>query len=168
MKKLVLLLLLACPSFAQINLELTPQGFAPIEIPRPDVPVDKLEDRIRSWVMAFNEKNEFGYDVYEVSDRGMKIDAHRMNAFYYRNRGEVYQHRIKYNLKIDYLQTTLRVKFTVLEVYAGKNRLELRISDMFNPTNGKLKDDYLDAKPSLEKTAGKILQSLANYMAETN
>lgn len=170
MKKLLFLLLFATagPLFCQIKMELTPDGFASVDIQKPNVPQQKLEDRIRAWVSAYNEKNEFGYDIYEVSESGMKIDAYKMNAFYYRNRGEVYQHRIKYTLKIDYLDTSLRVKFSVAEVYAGKNLLQLSIPDFFNPDNGKLKDDYLDAKPSLEKTASKIVESFASYMAETN
>lgn len=169
MKKLLVLFLSFSifPVFSQIKMELTPQGFAPVDIARPDVPLQKLEDRIRAWVSTYNEKNEFGYDIYAVTDNGLKIDAHKMNAFYYRNRGEAYQHRIKYTLRVDYLEKTLRVRFSIAEVYAGKNLLELSVADLFNP-DGKLKGDYLDAKPSLEKTAGNIVGSFAVFLSETN
>lgn len=168
MKKLLLLLaLIPMMISAQNKMELTPQGFQSFDIPRPDVPLDKLENRIRAWVMAYNEKNEFGYDIYEVSEAGLKIDAYKMNAFYYRNRGETFQHRIKYSLKIDYLDRNLRVKFSVLEVYMGKNRVDLDPLKFFD-TDGKLKSDYLDAKPSLEKTAQKITDSFSAYMAQTS
>ncbi|RZJ67817.1 MAG: hypothetical protein EOO50_04370 [Flavobacterium sp.] len=167
MKKLLLLFLFtSAPLLAQVTMEFTPDGFQSFEIPKPNVPVDKLESRIRGWVMAYNERNEFGYDVYDVSENGLKIDAYKMNAFYYRNRGETFQHRIKYTLKIDYLERTLRVKFSVAEVYMGKNRVDLDPLKFFN-SEGKLKADYLDAKPSLEKTAQKIVDSFVAFMSQT-
>ncbi|RYZ83005.1 MAG: hypothetical protein EOP06_20725 [Proteobacteria bacterium] len=163
---LLLLLIVGPASISQVTMELTPQGFASFTIPKPDVPAQRLEDRIRGWVSSYNEKNEFGYDIYDVSEGGLSIDAHKRNAFFYRNKGEVFQHRIKYTMRIEYLETNIKVQFSVAEVYAKKNRIELTVADLFAP-DGRLKDDYLDAKPSLEKTASKIVNSFADYMAKT-
>lgn len=166
MKKYYLFLLLLAGSsvFAQFNLELTPQGFPSATIKRPRVPDDKLVEGVRNWVATYNEKNEYGYDISEVSNLGMTIEAYKRNAFYYRNRGEVYQHRIRYRLTLEFSDETIKFQFSVREIYDQKNLLQLQVSDFFL-SDGRLKDDYRDAKPSLEKTANSIVNNFADYMA---
>ena len=167
MKKYIALLLIFCasPAFAQINLELTPQGFPSFTIARPKVPDDKLIESVRNWVAAYNEKNQYGYDITDVSPAGMTIDAYKSNAFYYNNRGEIYQHRIRYTMRLEFGET-VKIQFSVKEIYAQKNLLTLRTADFFLP-DGRLKDDYRDAKPSLEKTANNILNNFAEFMSRT-
>ncbi|RZJ71813.1 hypothetical protein [Flavobacterium sp.] len=149
---------------AQIKLELTPQGFASQNIPRPQVLDEKLMESVRNWVATYNEKNEYGYDISDVSSNGMTIDAYKRNAFYYTNKGEVFQHRIRYRMRLDFTNQTIKVQFSVTEIYAQKNLLTLKISDFFLP-DGRLKEDYRDAKPSLEKTTNAILNNFAEFMA---
>jgi len=160
---IALLLLCATSVFAQINLELQPQGFPSVTINRPAVPEDKLIETIRNWVATYNEKNQYGYDISEVSSTGMTIDAHKQNAFYYRNRGELYQHRIRYTMRLDFGET-IKVQFSVKEIYAQKRLTTLDVADFFLP-DGRLKDDYRDAKPSLEKTANSILNNFSEFMS---
>jgi len=166
MKKYIALLLIFCasPAFAQINLELTPQGFPSFTIARPKVPDDKLIESVRNWVATYNEKNQYGYDVTEVSEAGMTIDAYKRNAFYYNNRGEIYQHRIRYTMRLEFSSDNIKTSFAVKEIYAHKNLLELEVVDFFLP-DGRLKDDYRDAKPSLEKTANLILNNFVDFMS---
>lgn len=168
MKKhlITLLLLCAIPAFSQINLELQPQGFPSVTIKRPPVPEDKLIEAVRNWVATYNEKNQYGYDITEVSNAGMTIDAYKRNAFYYRNRGELYQHRIRYTMRLEFGET-IKIQFSVKEVYAQKNLTTLQVSDFFLP-DGRLKDDYLDAKPSLEKTTNSILNNFVDFMARVS
>lgn len=166
MKKILLVLLLlgAVPAFAQTVLELTPQGFPSFTIKRPDLPDDKLIEAVRNWVATYNEKNQYGYDITEVSAAGMTIDAYKRNAFFYNNRGEIYQHRIRYTIKLGFSADNIKVLFSVSEIYAHKKLLELQVADFFLP-DGRLKDDYRDAKPSLEKTVNSIVNHFAEFMS---
>ncbi|NUY81996.1 hypothetical protein HUK80_13915 [Flavobacterium sp. MAH-1] len=161
---LLLLLLAFSPIFSQIRMELTPQGFPSQVIAKPSVPSDKLIESVRNWVATYNEKNEYGYDITEVSESGMTIDAYKRNAFFYRNKGEAYQHRIRYTMVLEFTPDNIKIKFAVKEIYDQKKLLELAVADFFRP-DGKLKADYLDAKPSLEKTVNGIVNNFAEYMS---
>ncbi len=163
---LAILLLLFASASAQIKLELTPQGFPSTTIPRPQVIDDRLIEAVKNWVATYNEKNEYGYDVSDVSSSGMTIEAYKRNAFYYTNKGEVFQHRIRYRMRLEFANQTIKTQFSVIEIYAQKNLLKLKTSEFFLP-DGRLKDDYRDAKPSLEKTANAILNNFADFMART-
>jgi hypothetical protein len=169
MKKLLFIccLLSAQFGFSQPTAELTPQGFASVEIPKPNKPEDKIVETVRNWVADYNKNNDYGYDIYDVTDTSLKIDSQKENAFFYSNHGENYFHRIKYTLKVDILESNFKVTFSVKEVYTKKTLTEITVADFFTP-DGKLKEDYLDAKPSLEKTANGILKSFYDYMADTN
>lgn len=159
-----LLMLLWFPATAQAPLTLTPQGFEPVEIQRPDRPLDRIQEHIRAWLADYNKYNEWGYDVYGASAESVHIDAYKDNAFYYQNKGETFQHRIKYTIVLEIREHTISYRFSVKEIYADKKLLNLTVAKLFN-SEGQLKSDYREAKPSLEKTANDILSSFASYMA---
>lgn len=169
MKKALLLLcfLATATGFSQPKTELTSKGFTAVQVPIPDIPSDKITDAIRAWASEYNKSNEYGYDVYDVTETSISIDSQRDNAFYYTNRGETYYHRIKYSLKIERQQAVFKVTFVLKEVYTKRTLTEITVADFFAP-DGRLKEDYVEVKPSLEKTANNILKSFANYMAQAN
>lgn len=147
---------------AQIKPELTPAGFSPVEIPRPSMPNEKLIDLAKAWAPFYNKD---GYDVYDVTPTSVTIDGIKNNAFYYRNLGEVFQHRIKYTLKAEFSATTCTMTLTVGDIYANSNVTTMTVSDFFTP-DGRLKEDYEEVRPSLEKTAQNILRSFAAFINE--
>ncbi|RYG52297.1 MAG: hypothetical protein EOO01_06825 [Chitinophagaceae bacterium] len=158
------LLLILQSAFAQDAMQLTSTGFAAVEIPRPPKPDDRVQEQIKAWLAEFNRRNEFGYDVYDVTASSLKIDSYKDNAFYYQNKGETFQHRVKYTIALDIRENVIVYKFSVREIYAGKVLTELTVAKFFT-SDGKLKSDYLEVKPSLEKTANDMLRSFADYMA---
>ncbi len=164
---IVLLIFSAWKGNCQQPLELAPGGFESVTFEKPEITSDKFIESVRSWAASFYENNSYGFDIYDVSDATISIDGSKENAFFYRNRGEEFFHRIKYTIKVELLSNSYRVKFYVREIYTRKNLLELTPADFFN-SEGKLKEDYLDAKPSLEKSVNSIVNSLADYIDSTN
>jgi hypothetical protein len=163
MKKPLTLLLcfLACAALAQPKLELTPTGFPAIEIARPDKTNEKLIEASKDWAPSYNRQQ---HDVYDVTANSLSIDAIRENAFFYRNLGEIYSYRIRYTLKVVFGEKTCRLEFFVRDIYAKKTLTKMTVGDFFTP-EGKLKEDYAEVKPSLEKTANNILQSYTDFIS---
>ncbi|HEX9980677.1 MAG TPA: hypothetical protein VGB50_08960 [Flavobacterium sp.] len=163
MKKplLLLLFLYAMTASAQIRPELTSTGFPAFEFPRPDRPNERLIELSRSWLPYYNRGEA---DMYDVTANSFKIDAVRDNAFFYRNRGEVYNHAIRYTLHVVFDEKTCRITFIVKDIFANNNTLSgLTVADFFAP-DGRLKEDYEEVKPSLEATAASIVRSYINYI----
>ncbi|HEU0137108.1 MAG TPA: hypothetical protein VFQ50_07440 [Flavobacterium sp.] len=163
MKNLYLLILLfALPAIGQ-ELELTPRGFESVTFDKPALTDEKLIEAARSWIISVSSDNPYPYDVYDVTANSYKIDAHRQNAFFYRNRGDAVFHRIKYTLAVAIAERTYTVTFSIKEIYTSNRLTEMTIADFFAP-DGRLKDDYIDVEPSLEKTVNNIVRSFNSYL----
>lgn len=165
MKKLLPILSFFClfHGFAQTEMELTPQGFATVTIPKPEKTPEKLIEHSKNWAAYYNRNNENVYDVYSVTENALSIDTFKDNAYFYRNRGEAFQHKIKYTLKIEFVENTCQITFVVKEIYVKNILIKTTVADFFT-AEGRLKDDFKEAKPSLEKTANAIVQSFLNYI----
>ncbi|MGC4041639.1 MAG: hypothetical protein QM710_12855 [Flavobacterium sp.] len=144
------------------QLQLTLQGFLPIEINAPNLPLDQLMELSKSWAPYFNKN---GYDVSEVTTNSMVIDAKYENAYYYYNVGVKYNCDIRYSLKIVFTEDRkCQMKLTVKEIYAGNVLTKTTIADFFT-SDGNVKDDFSDAKPSLENSVNRIFKSYANFIS---
>lgn len=147
---------------AQTKLELTPQGFLPLELKSPNKPLEQLIEASKSWAGYFNK---IGYDVSEVTENSLTIEARDENAYHYWNIGVKYNCDIVYSLKIAFAQNnTYTLKISVKEIYAKNVLLKTTTTDFFTP-EGKVKDDFRDAKPSLETTINKIVNSYIKFIA---
>lgn len=162
-KMLLLFVLLANAAFAQINAELTPGGFRPMTFDRPTKSDEKLIEAVKNWAIYYNRNSDYSYDVYDVTATSASVDGFRNNALFYRNRGEIYRHRIRYTLHVDLAQDTYTVTFSVKEIYSNNTLTELTVSDFFAP-DGRLKEDYEEVKPSLQKTAENVIRSFVSYL----
>ncbi len=164
MKKasIVYLLFFISSLAAQEKFELTPQGFAPVEIQRPEKVNEKLIEISRAWASSYNKKE---FDIYDVTENSMTVDAVKENAFYYRNVGEAFYYRIVYTLNLTFGQNTITVAFSVKEIFQKKTPVQGTIADYFT-ADGKMKEDFEEIKPSLEQTANNILLSYSNFIAE--
>lgn len=165
MKNILLIFLFLCSTIgiAQTKLELTPSGFSSLQINSPVKPLEKLMDAAKTWAEAYNNKN--GADVYDVTTNSLKIDALRDNAFFFRNLGETYSFKIKYTLAVEFGDKTYKLTFKVKEILDSNEKLlDTTIADYFT-SEGKLKEDYTEVKPSMEKTANAIVNSFVTYMA---
>lgn len=163
MKHLLSIALLFCIglSSAQAKLELTPKGFMPVEMKTPNLPPDQLIDVSKAWAAYYNKN---GYDVFDVTEKSLTIEAKVENAYYYYNVGVKYNCDIKYSLRIVFQENkTYKLSVTVKELYGENQLLKTTVADFFTP-EGKLKDDFRDAKPSLEKTVNNIIKSFANFI----
>lgn len=162
MKQLyIFLLLISGIASAQDKFVLTANGFDPVEIPRPNRTDEKLIEAAKSWNDVYNKQE---HDNYDVTTNSLRIEAWRDNGFYYRNVGETYSCNIKYTLSVTFEKNVCRLQFSVKEIYAKQTLLKMTTSDMFTP-DGKLKDDFEEAKQSLEKTANNVLKSFAKYVS---
>ncbi len=162
MNRLLILLLFfsIAPVFSQPAFVLTSAGFDPVEIARPNKTDEKLIEASKNWADYYIKQE---HDVYNVTENSLSIDAMRDNAFFYRNLGELYTFRIKYTLQVSFGENTCRIKFIVKEIYAKKTLMKTTIADFFL-SDGTLKEDFEEVKPSLEKTANKVLNSYIDFI----
>ncbi|PVX46863.1 hypothetical protein C8C85_2753 [Flavobacterium sp. 103] len=158
----IVLLFWIIVSSAQTKLELTPKGFAPLVIDIPNQPIHKLIEQSKEWASYYNAK---GSDVFDVTENSLTIEARYENAYYYWNLAVQYNLDIKYSLKIVFGENQkYTLTFTVEEIYIDKVPLKTKVANFFTP-EGKLKEDFKDAKPSLESTANRIVNSYINFIA---
>ncbi|MES2410445.1 MAG: hypothetical protein V4535_03275 [Bacteroidota bacterium] len=146
---------------AQIKFEITPQGLLPLELNTPNRPIDQLIELSKAWAPYYNK---VGYDVSDVTQNSLTIDGRVENAFYSYNVGVKYNYDIRYSLKIQFTENQkYTIRISVKEIYAENVLTKTTLTDFFT-AEGKLKDDFRDAKPSLENTINKILNSYTNFI----
>jgi len=165
MKHLLKIVMLFWISFnwAQPKLEMTPKGFAPLEIEMPNQPVSELIKMSRDWAYDYNPN---GYDIFDVTENSFSIQALRENAYYNWNLAVKYNYDIKYILKIVFKENhKYTLTFIVKDIYTDDVPLKSTIADFFT-SSGELKESYKDVKPSLENTVNKIVKSYINYIAQ--
>lgn len=165
MKHFLKIILFICITIcsAQTKLELTPQGFIPLELKLPNKPLQQLIETSKTWAAYYNKA---GYDVSEVTENSLTIEARDENAYHYWNVGVKYNCDIVYSLKIAFAENkTYSLKISVKEIHAKNVLLKTTTADFFTP-DGKVKDDFRDAKPSLETTISKIVNSYVKFMAQ--
>ena len=90
---LTLILYIATASLQQTKPELTPQGFLPLEMKTPNMPLDQLIEASKAWAPYYNKN---GYDISDVTENSLTIEARVENAYYYYNVGVKYNCDIKY------------------------------------------------------------------------
>ena len=150
-------------SSAQPKLEMTPKGFLPLEMDIPNQPIHKLIEQSKEWASYYNKK---GADVFDVTENSLTIEARYENAYYYWNLAVKYNFDIKYSLKIVFEENQkYTLTFIVKEIYIDNVLLKTTVADFFT-SEGKLKEDYKDVKPSLESTANRIVKSYINFIAQ--
>lgn len=148
---------------AQTKLELTPQGFLPLEIKTPNQTIDQLLQVSKSWAYYYNKN---GAAVFDVTENSLTIEARVVNAFYYYNFGVKHNHDIVYKLKIVFEENKkYKLSISVKEIYAENVQLKTTTADFFT-ADGKLKDDFRDAEPSLENTVNRIVNSYIKFIAQ--
>jgi len=159
-----LLCLFTCIAvYAQPMAELTPRGFEPLESAIPSMPAEKFIELSKSWATEFNRKQK-GADVSNVTTNGMTITAFKKNAFFFRNKGEMFEYTIQYSMKLTFSNKSYTVKFTVNDIYADDDTLvQYKLPDYFD-SSGELKEGYADLKPSLERTVNGIFASHYNFI----
>lgn len=155
----------AFSSYAQIKVEVTSNGINPnpVQGTLPDMTDERFIELSQLWAPEFSRGES---DISEVTENSLTIDAFRDNAFLYRNKGETYFHKIKYQLKITKSGNTYTSSFKILEIYANRVLLKSSIADYFLP-NGNLKDGFEEVKPSLERSVNIILNSFDRFLNTT-
>ncbi|RZJ34185.1 MAG: hypothetical protein EOO51_10920 [Flavobacterium sp.] len=166
MKKLFLLIIFVpLIGLAQEWTVLRPDGFVPVTIPKPNKPIEDIVESSKFWADSFNRNEREAFDVYDVTENGLKIDGFRENAFFNRDRGRIFNYRIRYTLTVTFKDSICTILFSVPEIYTERTLTKIELSDFF-ASDGQLKTDYDEAKPSLEKTANRILRSYAAYISQ--
>ncbi|HEU4495711.1 MAG TPA: hypothetical protein VFR70_01545 [Flavobacterium sp.] len=147
---------------AQIKVELTAKGIIPNVISGKLAPMtdEAFIDTSQAWAQEFSKGEA---DALDITQNSLAIEAFRDNAFYYTNRGETFYHRIKYRMEIAKSGGTYTCSFKILEIYTKRTLLKSAVADYFLP-DGKVKEDFEEVKPSLERSIGIILNSYDRYM----
>jgi len=167
MKRILQLLLIfsTFTGFAQIQVEVKPNGISPNPITRtiPAMTDERFIELSQNWASEFSRGEAI---ITEVTPNSMTIDAFRDNAFLYRNKGETFLHKIKYQLKVSKQRNSYTASLSVTEIYANKVLLKSTIADYFLP-NGNQKEGFEEVKPTLEKSLNIILNSYDKYLKNT-
>jgi hypothetical protein len=148
-------------AYSQPRLELGPAGFPAVKVTIPATTNEKLLELSRNWATEANRRGSF--DVSNVTENSMTITAVKENAFFYRNRGEAFEHDVKYDMKLAFNQSSYTVAFIVKEIYHDGVRIESTLPDYFT-SDGKLKEDYGDVETSLEATVNNLVKSHYNFI----
>lgn len=157
-----LLLFTTILSFGQSKSELLPNGtFPPVEENIKSMTNEKFIDGTNLWIAEFSRGE---YDITEVTQNSLTIDAFRDNAFIYTNRGETFPHKVKYQLKIAKNGNKYSANFKITEIHTKKTILESTMADYFT-SEGKLKEGFEDVKPSMDRTVNIILGSFYRYIS---
>jgi hypothetical protein len=142
--------------------KLQPNGFAPVTVPFPPTPAERLIEMTQSWANEFNRREE-GFDATNITANTITITANKENAFFYRNRGEAFDHEIRYEMQLTFNEDSYNLNFVIIEIYSRDRLLESDISDFFT-SEGRLKEGYDELERSLETTVNNIVRSHYNYM----
>ena len=163
MKRLIAIAFLSfTPIWAQPpQVELSRTGFPAVDVSIPNTPNEKLVDLTKNWALETYKRGNF--DVTDVTDNTVTISAVERRAFFYRNKGEGFDHDIRFDMKFTFSDNRYTVNFTVRQIFADGVRIEYAVPDYFT-SDGKLKEDYDEVKPSLEATVNKILRSHYNFI----
>ncbi len=148
--------------WSQPIMEMTPQGFEPISFTTPNKTTEKLIEFSRTWANTYNKD---GVDISDVTQNSLVIAALKLSAAYYYNIGVQYDYNIRYELKVVFNQDkTYTLTFHPKEFYANEVLTKTTIADFYT-SEGKLKDDFRDVKPSLEAMADRIVKSYTNFIS---
>lgn len=158
---LTLILFIAATAFAQPKTELAPAGFSTVTVTIPASVPEKMVELTKNWALEANRRGSF--DVSEVTTNTITVTANKKDAFYYRSKGEGYDHDIRYDLKLNFSESSYTATFVVKEIYADNVRIESTVADFFS-SDGAPKVGFEDVKPSLEATANTILKSHYNFI----
>lgn len=144
------------------RLELAPGGFEAISIPFPATPTEKFIELTQSWAAEFNRRED-GFDATNITVNSITITANKDNAFYYRERGEAFDFKIRYAMEITFTDAGYNLKFSVPEIYSDEKRIDYTLPDYFT-ADGRLKEGYDELERSLEATVNNIVTAHYNYI----
>ncbi|WP_116789152.1 hypothetical protein [Flavobacterium psychrotrophum] len=145
------------------QLELTSRGFEPVTVTIPTVTAEKFVELSKAWVTTLKRRN-LEYDISNVSNNSLTISGMKTNAFFYRDRGETHQHKVKLVMKIDFTQTSYTLTLSVPEIYTDNDVLLKYTLPNYFDENGKLKEGYNELQKSLETTVNDIALNYYNFI----
>lgn len=165
MYKITLLLLFICTTAGAQPpvMEVHANGFDPIEVSTPSIPVDLFMKATDTWAYEYNRLKS-PVDVINTTANSITIRAYKKNAFFYRNRGEAFYYKIRYTMTITFHGNSYTIDFKVGDIYTdGDVLVKYKLPDYFT-SSGKLKDGYEMLDKSLQKTVNDIINSHYDFI----
>lgn len=142
-------------------------GYEPIEVTIPATSADKFIELTKSWALERERRSPDrgkGSDITGVTGSTITVSGYKRNAFFYRNLGETFEHRIDYAMKITFSENSYNLTFNVTQIYTDSDvPVKSGITDYFT-SDGKLKDGYTDLDTSLNTTVNEMVQSHYNFI----
>jgi len=145
------------------RLELTPGGFEPVTVQIPATSAEKLIELSKNWAAETNKRRR-GYDITNVTANTVTISAYKRNAFYYRNRGESFDFRIRYEMALTFDNTSYTLAFKVVDIYAKDDNVQKTGLSNYFTSDGKLKEGFEEVEPSLETSVNDLVNSHYNFL----
>ncbi len=164
MKKLIVIvciMLSAIVGAQPPQVTLSPSGFDPVDVSVPAMPNERFIDLSKNWALESYKRG--GYDITEVTANSLTISATERNAFFYRNKGEGFDHDVRYDMKITFYGNRYTAQFIVKQIFADNIQIKSTLGDFFD-SNGNPKEGFNDVKPSMEFTVNKVLRSYYNFV----
>lgn len=165
MYKITLLLLFICTTAGAQPpvMEVHANGFDPIEVNIPSIPVELFMKATDTWAYEYNRLKS-PVDVINTTANSITIRAYKKNAFFYRNRGEAFYYKIRYTMTITFHGNSYTIDFKVGDIYTdGDVLVKYKLPDYFT-SSGKLKDGYEMLDKSLQKTVNDIANSHYDFI----
>src|SRR5690606_40815343 len=103
---------------------------------------EKFIELANSWAAMYNRTINYPYEIYNVTSNSFDIDAQKPNAFFYRNRGEAYYHRVKYTMHVTLDSRSYNVEFKVKDIYTSDVLTEMTVGKFF-ASDRRIKQEYL-------------------------
>lgn len=144
------------------RMELLPTGFAPITVNLPATMPEKLIELTQRWAYEYNLREE-GFDATNITANTITITANKDNAFFYRERGEAFDHEIRYEMNFTFNDGNYTLAFVITDIFSRDKRLEYNIPNYYTSA-GRLKSGYEELEPSLETTVNNIVRSHYNFI----
>lgn len=160
---LIVLLTVLCAKAQTPVLTLSPRGFEPVSYTTGRIDDKKFADLSKAWVTELKRRDE-KFDLSNVSSSSLTISGLVKNAFFYRNRGETFQHKAKLVMKVDFTATGYTLTVSIPEIYGDNDTpSKYTLPDYFN-SSGNLKEGYDGLQASVEDTVNDIALNYYNFI----
>jgi hypothetical protein len=149
------------------ELKLTKDGVIPVELNFGDLTTNQIYDRTLMWIQEdyVNPKDVFKENI---ENEKIKLDGFAKKAWWYKSMGLKNYNHMQYSVVIIFNENKVIFEFIVGDFYILEGPKAQYDYRMFFNKDGNVRNQYIDAVPSLELTMNTILLSFYNYVNGSN
>lgn len=154
------MLLVATHLFSQSipKFELTKSGVQSVEVIIDSSNTKEIYQKALKWVNETFEKPK-SVITRDQKNKYLRINGFRKNAWLYKSQDKVEIIDMEYSFSIAIKDKKVRLRFSIGQFWSENKKTIYDYTAFFNNT-GEIKEDYTDAKQSLENSMNEIASSL--------